>query len=215
MLTEAHVRDRAVVVFDVLRATTTIVTAISSGAKEVRIFGSLDAASLAASEFAGPKILAGESRCLAPPGFDLGNSPGDFTPQRVAGKTIFLSTTNGTRAIVAAQGAARLFVAGIVNVTAMANLLKELDMDVTLLCAGTDGLEAPEDEFGARLVKLSTEYQFDHGQRSYIDDIRETAGANNIVAAGLTKDIEFAAKADRFGTAVEVVGLPPIARKLQ
>jgi 2-phosphosulfolactate phosphatase len=210
-----HLQGRAVVVFDVLRATTTIVTAIANGAKEVRVFESLDAARLAAGEFDGPKLLAGESRCLPPPGFDLGNSPGDFTAEHVKDKTIFLSTTNGTRAIVAAQDATRLFAAACVNVTAMASYLRRLNLDVTLLCSGTDGARAIEDEMGAGMVEQSLRYFFDHCDCSsqYEQEFRDTDGGRNILKAGLEKDIAFAAQADCFDTVVEITGLPPVARK--
>jgi 2-phosphosulfolactate phosphatase len=237
MLTDAHVRNRAVVVFDVLRATTTMVTAISNGAKEIRVFGSLDAAALAASEFDGPKILAGESKCLPPPGFDLGNSPGDFTPERVAGKTIFLSTTNGTKAIVAAQRAAMLFAGAVVNATAVAALLGKLGMDVTLLCSGTDGQVAPEDRRGADLVRDALRLMVDDvvsedeplmgraiaEMRNSIApnsdtmalEFRRYPGGRNVIHAGLDRDIVFAAQRDQFNTIVEITGPPPVARKLE
>src|SRR4051812_831509 len=92
MLRDEHVRDRAVVVFDVLRATTTIAAALNAGAKEIRVFDSLDAARSAAAEFPDAKLLCGETKCLPPPGFDLGNSPGAYVPELVKDKTLFLST---------------------------------------------------------------------------------------------------------------------------
>src|SRR5438067_13203060 len=115
LLRDEHVRDRVVVVFDVLRATTTIAVALAAGAKEIRVFDSLDAARAAASEFSEPKLLCGETKCLPPQGFDLGNSPGAYFPAVVQGKTLFLSTTNGTRALVAAREAPFLFTGALVN----------------------------------------------------------------------------------------------------
>src|SRR4030095_2795491 len=90
--------------------------------------------------------------CLPPPGFELGNSPGDFTPKSCAGKTIFMCTTNGTRAIVAAKVAAQLHVAAIVNARATAHHLIASERDVTLLCAGTNNQIATEDMLGAGTV---------------------------------------------------------------
>src|SRR5690349_4455195 len=97
-LTEQLVRDRVVVVFDVLRATTTIASALAAGAKEVRVFDTIAALQDAAASYSGERLLCGERQCLPPPGFDLGNSPGAFVPEKVHGKTLFLATTNGTRA---------------------------------------------------------------------------------------------------------------------
>src|SRR5205814_5173897 len=144
MLTDEHVRDRVVVVFDVLRATTTIAAALYSGAKEIRVFDSLEAARSAAVEFTSEKLLCGESKCLAPQGFDLGNSPVTYKRGVVSGKTLFLSTTNGTRALVAARNASLLLTGALVNARAVAGALKARWQDVTLLCAGTDGEIATE-----------------------------------------------------------------------
>jgi len=227
---ESHqVRDRAVVAFDVLRATTTIVTALAAGANEVRIFASLDAASVAASTYGSPRLLCGERKCLAPPGFDLGNSPREFTSDRVSGKTIFLSTTNGTRAIVAARDAPRLFAAALVNALATAQMLVSLGLDVTLLCAGTDSQVAPEDIIGAGAVidRLFQRTQLELGchagdalrlfkdsQSNLVEVLRKTQGGRNIIAAGLYQDIESAARLDALSIAVEVTGQPPVARRI-
>jgi 2-phosphosulfolactate phosphatase len=225
-----QVRERAVVVFDVLRATTTIATALSAGAAEVRVFDSIESASLAANRpEATGRLLCGEQKCVAPPGFDLGNSPREFVAGRVAGKTIYLSTTNGTRAIVAGRGAARLFAAALVNAGATAKALARIGCDVTLLCAGTHGEFAPEDEIGAGAVaqRLLARAQYDvsastrqairafqDSERNLSQVLRQTQGGKNIVAAGLEPDIDFAARIDEFDIAVEIGGDPPVARRM-
>jgi 2-phosphosulfolactate phosphatase len=205
-----HVHGRAVVVFDVLRATTTIVTALAAGANAVRVFPSLDAARDAAASCADRMLLAGEQSCLPPHGFDLGNSPGSFTDARCAGRTIFLSTTNGTRAIVAARDAATMYVAALVNARATADALHHAGRDVTLLCAGTGGCIATEDLLGAGSVIDAAEsigavsLQGDeaevarlafHGARADLPSaLRRTAGGRNVIAAGLEPDVDFAAR---------------------
>src|SRR5438552_3276073 len=73
-----HVAGRSVVVFDVLRATTSITAALAAGVKEILVFGDVDAAARAAATCSGPRLLCGEVRCLPPAGFDLGNSPRAF-----------------------------------------------------------------------------------------------------------------------------------------
>ena len=109
-LKDSDVAGRTVVVFDVLRATTTMAAALAAGVGEIRVFGEVEAARSAAAGFPGPRVLCGEINALPPPGFDLGNSPGDFRRDLHAGRTVFMSTTNGTRAVVAARRAASLFV---------------------------------------------------------------------------------------------------------
>jgi 2-phosphosulfolactate phosphatase len=222
-----HLEGRAVVVFDVLRATTTIVTALAAGARELRVFDSLDSARVAAQAWAEPKVLCGEKNCLPPPGFDLGNSPGDFAAGRVLGKTIFMSTTNGTHAIVAARGARLRFAAALLNSAAMAQALSRMRLAATLLCAGTNGQVAPEDVLGAgavidRLQKMGQIQLSESGAealqlfrgagRDLVGFLRNTQGGRNVLDAGLSADIDFAARLDALDLVAEVVGEPPIAR---
>jgi 2-phosphosulfolactate phosphatase len=218
-LTERHIRDRAVVVFDVLRATTTMTAALASGAREIHVFSSLDAARSAAEAHAGSRLLCGEVRCLPPEGFDLGNSPGTYVTDVVQGKTLFMSTTNGTRAIAAARGARKLFVAALVNARAATDALIRTGLDVTLLCAGTDGALAVEDIVGAGAVvlELSTQAKAEESANATIaaalfsacrDDLprhlRQTTGARNVIAAGLEADVPFAAMLNAFGVVGEI-----------
>src|SRR4051812_24631184 len=109
-LQEHHLRDRMVVVFDVLRATTSMIAALDAGASEIRIFPTLENARECARDFASSKVLCGEDRCMRPNDFDLGNSPREFTRESIEGRALFMSTTNGTRAIVAAITAKNLLV---------------------------------------------------------------------------------------------------------
>ena len=134
-----------VVVIDVLRASSTIVAALESGAE--RIIPIADVAT--ACRLARPgervaKILAGERRGLPVEGFDLGNSPLEFTPERVAGKTIVLTTTNGTRAITAAAKAERVVVCALTNVDAVAEAVRGAE-SLAVLCCGSEGSVAAED----------------------------------------------------------------------
>src|ERR1700722_18389779 len=96
-----HLQERTVVVFDVLRATTSMTAALAAGVKEIRCFGDLESAVSAAKASEDKPLLCGERHAVKPPGFDLGNSPGAFQPDLHRGRTIFMSTTNGTRAILA------------------------------------------------------------------------------------------------------------------
>lgn len=218
-----HLRDRSVVVFDVLRATTSMVAALANGAERIVVFGSLDAARHAAAQPQDPpsaRLLCGEANCLKPAGFDLGNSPGGFTSGLVAGKGIYMSTTNGTRAIVAARGAAVVFAAALVNASATARHLALLARDVTLLCAGTERQLAPEDMMGAGAVaeildrltsikfigdRAHTALRAFHGARDHLEaSLRDTQGGRNIIRAGLSPDIEFAARLDVFDLVVQI-----------
>jgi 2-phosphosulfolactate phosphatase len=217
-LRQEHLHDRTVVVFDVLRATTSMIAALAAGAREIRIFDSLDAARTAARGVADGKLLCGEQRCLRPEDFDLGNSPGDFTSARVQGRTLLMSTTNGTRAIVAARDGELILVASLINAWATAEAVIDAGLDCTLLCAGTEGQISLEDVIGAGAMinsamlignvrtandEAEIARHADLAARDgYIAAMRRGAGGRNVVAAGLERDVEFAAQLD----SVPVVG---------
>ena len=211
------ITNRTVVVFDVLRATTSITAALAVGIKEIRVFGDLESARAAATEFQGPKLLCGERHTLPPEGFDRGNSPGQYTPAD-ADKTVILSTTNGTKAIVAARAAPLLLTGALVNAAAVAKRVVEAGRDVTLLCSGSDGEPSFEDLLGAGavLTHIKSEREITYGtdlarvaERLFAacrDDLpatlRETFGGHNIRRVHLDADIDFAAQVD----AISVVG---------
>ena len=145
----AEWHGRVVVVIDVLRASTTIATALANGARTIIPFESAEEAVARSKAFErGEVILAGERRMATIPGFDLGNSPREFTRDAVDGKTILFTTSNGTSALVAVQGAREVIVGSFVNFSAVAALLRAAardDVDLALVCAGSDRQFALED----------------------------------------------------------------------
>jgi len=148
-LTPADVQGRVVLVIDVLRASTTVAVALANGAKAVIPFESSDEVIDRAKQFEREDVLlAGERRMRAIPGFDLGNSPREYTAKTVEGKTVLLTTTNGTVALAGIQGARDVVVASYVNysaVSAMIRLAARGATDVTIVCAGRDRQFALED----------------------------------------------------------------------
>jgi 2-phosphosulfolactate phosphatase len=218
LLEPRHLDGRTVVVFDVLRATTTMAAALAAGVGEIHVFGSLSEAAAAAAGHAGARILCGEENCLPPAGFDLGNSPGAFRRELHAGRTAYMSTTNGTRAIVAARAARTMFTGALVNASAVARAVAVAGDDVTLLCAGTGGAVAMEDVIGAgalmaelgRLTSFAPQSDAPLiARRMFVStrgDLRHALavarGGRNVIDAGLSEDIDFAARLD----ALDVVG---------
>jgi 2-phosphosulfolactate phosphatase len=144
--------DATVIVVDLLRASTTICTALAAGAECVMPFAEIDETLAAAERFGRANVLLGGERYgKLIPGFDLGNSPAEYTPERVGGRRILFTTTNGARAIRHAQGARRILVGAAVNCLAVARSAAP-DAAVVILCAGTDGVVAPEDELGGGAI---------------------------------------------------------------
>lgn len=140
-------------VIDVIRATSTICQALSSGYERVFCVAEVDEAR-ALRDARGEGVLGGERNAVRIPGFDLGNSPREYTEPAAA--TLVLSTTNGTRAVVAAaRRCERVFVASLLNLSAVVEAAREADDDVVVVCAGVQGTLALDDSFVAgRIVEL-------------------------------------------------------------
>ena len=141
-----------VVVIDVLRATTTIVFALEAGATEViPCLEVSDARALAERFPPGTAVLGGERNGLPIEGFDLGNSPSEYTSESVGGKTVIFTTTNGTRAMLRCQKAEQVFLGAFVNASAVCRRLLACDK-IHLLCSGTRGQFGRDDILLAGLL---------------------------------------------------------------
>ncbi|MEM9587486.1 MAG: 2-phosphosulfolactate phosphatase [Planctomycetota bacterium] len=157
------------IVIDVLRATSVMTTALSSAAA-VFTSGTVESARRLASELAsqsdrsGRVLLCGERECCPIEGFDLGNSPAEYSPEVVAGNTLVLTTTNGTRAIAAAEPANELVVASFLNLSAVLDHIadrarrSDRDLQLHLVCSGTNGELTKEDVLlaGAIICQLQS-----------------------------------------------------------
>ncbi len=137
---------------DVLRATTVMVQALAAGCEAIIPCREIDEArKIAAGLGTGSALLAGERRGLPIPGFNLGNSPGDFTSDICREKTLVMTTTNGTRAILASIEAERVYIASFTNLRATSDeisvqfLKKNHGHSVHIICAGTEGHISLED----------------------------------------------------------------------
>jgi 2-phosphosulfolactate phosphatase len=143
------------VVIDVLRASTTMITALAHGAAGIVPVADVDEARRLAGELGPRVVLGGERGGLRISGFDLGNSPREYTAERVAGQTVVITTTNGTAALHASRDAAEIVVGAIVNRRAVAEAVRRLAGDqgvVHLVCAGTDGVVSAEDVLAAGAI---------------------------------------------------------------
>ncbi|MDR0841627.1 MAG: 2-phosphosulfolactate phosphatase [Christensenellaceae bacterium] len=146
-----YLKGHTVIVVDVLRATSSIIWACRNGAtKVIPAADPGEGASMAARM--GGCLLAGERDGLKLPGFDLGNSPSEFTRDTVQGKTIVISTTNGTGAIRNMESAGNLLIGGMLNRTAVAKRAVELGNDIIIACAGTEGEFSADDILAAGCI---------------------------------------------------------------
>lgn len=155
-LARRDLRETACVVFDILRATSTFVTALNNGAKEIIPVSEISEALalrqkqpgiLLAGERDGVKIRAAQTGGID---FDFGNSPREFSPGKIRGQTIVSTTTNGTRALRAGLKAKRILAASFLNLSATAKFLNQLQPEeILLVCAGTGEGVALEDVLAA------------------------------------------------------------------
>lgn len=150
--TAARLADTTVLVVDVLRASTTIITALTNGCVAIVPVPDPLEARVRARAWRDTVLLAGERRGEPIPGFDIGNSPVDMTRERVAGRTILFTTSNGTRALLAARGARAVGVAGFVNLGAAAVWARAEGRAIAVLCSGERGRLSLEDHVCAGLL---------------------------------------------------------------
>jgi 2-phosphosulfolactate phosphatase len=207
------------VIIDVFRASTTIVHALANGARVVHPCLTVEDATQLADRFPREqRLLGGERGGVKIPGFDLGNSPFEYTPEVVTGKDIIFTTTNGTRALRRCLAARRIIVGGFINISAMATLLLESTDDVLLVCAGNAGhLTAEDILFAGSLVEILTV----NAENGFVTDLgaelaceftrhksqpdatwqaamRTSRGGSNLVFLGYERDIERSITRDAF-----------------
>ena len=150
--------DHAVVVVDILRATSCMTTAFAHGIEAIAPFAKLeDCLAMKAKGF----YTAGERDGKKVDGFDLGNSPFEYQEPKLKGAKIAFTTTNGTQAIAKSLGASEIIIGSFLNLSAVANHLKTLPQNILVVCAGWKGKFNLEDTLfaGALVEKLKNDVQ--------------------------------------------------------
>ncbi|MGB9662098.1 MAG: 2-phosphosulfolactate phosphatase [Moorellaceae bacterium] len=161
--TDDGLNGKTVIIVDTLRATTTIATALEAGCLEIIPVLTPEEAIEMRERLGDERVLLGGERgAVKIPGFDLGNSPLEYTPEVVQGRRIIITTTNGTRAIKRAAGARLPLLAALVNAPAAAAAAVEAGGDVTILCAGTRDHFSLEDFLTAGLLVSELEKRGDY-----------------------------------------------------
>ena len=202
--------ERAVVAIDILRATTTIAAALSNGAAAVIPALTPEEAARLRSDLEPGTLLCGERGGVKPPGFDLGNSPLEYTRGRAAGRSVCFTTTNGTRLIRAADGSRRLLSGAFANIGAVCAALEADGGDVLLACAGTEGRFTMEDALFAgacvsRLrgsfariddAALAAEALWLQSRSNLLEALCRSRHGQTLLRLGFAADLEYAARLD-------------------
>ncbi len=205
---------RLCVIVDVLRASTTVTSALHAGATGIVPCLSVDDAKNAADQH--NALLGGERAGIKLEGFDFGNSPTEYTAAAVSGRVIAFTTTNGTRALLKSLNADEIVIGSFVNLSAVAARCCRSN-DVHIVCAGTDRVISGEDVLFAGLLatklvdsegfkpaddatQIAMDFSLTNAENPprLLEAVRQSQGGRNLIGLGCDADIEFAANVDRF-----------------
>jgi 2-phosphosulfolactate phosphatase len=212
-----NVEDYIVVIIDIFRATSSICYGIENGAEAIIPVSQVEECA-AYREMGLDYLLAAERDGKVVEGFDFGNSPFSYTPEKIAGKTVVLTTTNGTHALHLSRGAKKIVIGSFLNLTALSNWLKTQDENILLLCAGWKNNFNLEDTLfsGAVIEQLKgTDFKLDDaaiaandlyqlGKHDINQYLKKTSHSERLKKLGIEKDIEFCLQID-ITTAIPVL----------
>ncbi len=204
------------VVIDVIRATSTIVEALANGARAIYpTVSTEEAIRLANSLGRDDTLLCGERKGLKVEGFDLGNSPREFGGEQIRDKRLVMSTTNGTRAFVAAQGADEVLAASFLNLGSVVRRMTGSMDEAVLICAGKEDRFSLDDALCAGILLQELLEAHDAADPPVLNDasraalqlarsfelheelLRSTAAGGALVEVGLGEDLALCAQRDR------------------
>jgi len=223
---EADLAGSTVLVVDLLRASTTICQALANGAKCVVPSVEVDETFAKAGDYERNAILLGGERGGQQiEGFDLGNSPADYTADQVFGQTVLFTTTNGTKALAHARLAKRTLIGAAVNRQAVVDAIGEAEQ-IDILCAGTGGKVTREDILAAGAIASQlagdTNEWADAARREWEEllttaralnrspseqfalELRDTLGGKNLLALGYDDDLPLCAQLDTLDVVPEL-----------
>jgi 2-phosphosulfolactate phosphatase len=208
-----YLEDKLVIVIDVLRATSTMVTALANGCQALIPVLTPEEALEKRMEIPGA-LLGGERRATRIEGFDLGNSPFDYTPEIVGGKRVIMTTTNGTRAIRAAAEAKAVWMASFLNLESIVEAISQLKQRVLLegiviFCAGTeDRFDLPDTLCAGMLIDaLGPDLQlndlgeaarrlFHISEHNLLETIEQSDHGHRLLELGFKKDVMYCSTAN-------------------
>jgi 2-phosphosulfolactate phosphatase len=210
-----NVEDYIVVIIDIFRATSSICYGIENGAEAIIPVAEIEECE---AYRAHGHLLAAERNGEVVTGFDFGNSPFSYTVEKVAGKTIVLTTTNGTQALHLSRSAKRVVIGSFLNLTAVCNWLKTQNDNILLVCAGWKNNFNLEDTLFAGAVieqlkdldfklddpAIAANDLFQTGKSDISQYLKKTSHSERLKKLGIEKDIEFCLQVD-LTTAIPVL----------
>jgi 2-phosphosulfolactate phosphatase len=213
---DRRLSDKLIVVIDVLRASSTIVTALAYGCRGLVPILSPEQAKEKAQQFKKEEVLLGgerEGRKIK--GFDLGNSPREYQKEIVEDRIIIFSTTNGVKTLERVRGAFRIIIASFLNLQATFNYCSKFQGDILLACAGKEGYFSLEDTVCAGMLinslrdiysdtcqevdaNLTAQVLYKKFGNNILEMLRKSQHGRYLESIGLRKDLEFCSQLDIF-----------------
>lgn len=204
-----NVEDYVVVIIDIFRATTSICYGIENGAEAIIPVSEVEECA-AYREKGDGYLLAAERNGEVVAGFDFGNSPFAYTPEKVGGKTVVLTTTNGTHALHLSRNAKKIVIGSFLNLTALCNWLKAQNDSILLVCSGWKNNFNLEDTLFAGAVvdqlknsgfklddpALAANDLFELGKNDISGYLKKTSHGERLKKLGIEKDIAFCLQVD-------------------
>jgi 2-phosphosulfolactate phosphatase len=203
------VEDRTVVVADILRATSCMVTALAHGVESITPFASLeDCLAMKSKGY----FTAGERNGEKVNGFDFGNSPFEYMDENLKGKRIAFTTTNGTQAIAKSQGALEIVIGSFLNLSSVVSYLETGSNNVLVVCAAWKGKVNLEDTlFAGALVEhlkehmepdcdapLAAQRLYNLAKVDLVDFLKDSSHVKRLNRLNIHKDIEFCLTPDQY-----------------
>jgi len=207
---------KLVVVIDVLRASSTIVTALANGCNGFMPILSPELAREKAQQFEKEGILlGGEREGKKIEGFDLGNSPREYKEEAVKGKTIIFSTTNGVKTLEMAKDARKIIIGSFLNLQAVCHYCTNYQGDILIICAGREGKYSLEDTACAGMIihslrdvfpgvhqgvdaNLTAQLLYEKSGYNILEILRKSQHGRYLESIGLSEDLKFCSQLDFF-----------------
>jgi 2-phosphosulfolactate phosphatase len=203
------VQDKTVVVVDILRATSCMTTAFAHGIKSIKPFAKLEDC---LAEKNNGFFTAGERNGEKVEGFDLGNSPFEYMNEKLVGKQIAFTTTNGTQAIVKSTGAKEIVIGSFLNLSVVAQYLRNGNNNILVVCAGWKGKVNLEDTlYAGALVELlkdvtqpecdapmAAQHLYNLAKHDMVDFLKDSSHVKRLNRLDIHKDIVFCLTPDQY-----------------
>lgn len=214
-LSEYDFGNNVVVVVDIFRASSTIITALYNGARQVVPFSTTEEVTKEAVKYPADKVLkCGERKGYKCSGFDLGNSPREYTRKQVYNKTLLFTSTNGSQVFAKSTSARKILIGGFLNVETVVDCIVKNKMDCVIACAGNYGRISIEDTVCAGMIlallnkidknmemsdaAVTSMIMFQYFKDDFQSIIRESSHGRYLASIGKKRDMRYCLKINTF-----------------